>query len=74
MTPVWLAGVFSLIPGLRLLGILGLYGLYLLWLGLPPLMKAPQEKSTGYAAAVVVCAIIISLVVGVIVGVFTRIV
>jgi hypothetical protein len=74
MTPVWLAGVFSLIPGLRLLGILGLYGLYLLWLGLPPLMKAPQEKSTGYAAAVVVCAIIISLVVGAIVGVFTRIV
>jgi hypothetical protein len=74
MTPVWLAGVFSLIPGLRLLAILGLYGLYLLWLGLPPLMKAPQEKSTGYAAAVVVCAIIISLVVGAIVGVFTRIV
>jgi hypothetical protein len=74
MTPVWLAGVFSLIPGLRLLGILGLYGLYLLWLGLPPLMKAPQEKSTGYAAAVVVCAIIISLVVGAIVAVFTRIV
>jgi hypothetical protein len=73
MTPVWLAGVFSLIPGLRLLGILGLYGLYLLWLGLPPLMKAPQEKSTGYAAAVVVCAIIISLVVGAIVAVFTRI-
>ena len=75
MTPVWLAGVFSLIPGLRLLGILGLlYGVYLLWLGLPSLMKAPQEKSTGYAAAVVVCAIIISLVVGAIVGVFTRIV
>ena len=74
MTPVWLAGIFSLIPGLRLLSILGLYGLYLLWVGLPPLMKAPQEKSTGYAAAVVVCAIIISLVIGAIVGVFTRVV
>jgi hypothetical protein len=37
-------------------------------------MKVPQEKSTGYAAAIVVCAIIISLVVGAIVGVFTRIV
>lgn len=31
MTPAWLAGIFSLIPGLRGLGILGLYGLYLLW-------------------------------------------
>jgi hypothetical protein len=74
MTPAWLAGVFSLIPGLRLLAILGLYGLYLLWVGLPPLMRVPQEKSTGYAAAIVVCAIIISLVIGAIVGLFTRVV
>jgi len=74
MTPAWLAGVFSVIPGLRLLSILGLYGLYLLWVGLPLLMKAPPEKSTGYAAAIVVCAIIISLVIGAIVWVFTRVV
>jgi len=73
MTPAWLAGIFSLIPGLRVLGILGLYGLYLLWVGLPPLMKAPEEKSIGYAAAVVVCAIVISIVIGVIVGIFTHI-
>ena len=72
MTPAWLAGVFSLIPGLRFLGILGLYGLYLLWAGLPPLMKAPEEKSLGYAATVVICAIIISVVIGAIVGVFAR--
>jgi Yip1 domain len=74
MTPAWLAGFFSLIPGLRVFGILGLYGLYLLWVGLPPLMKVPEEKSIGYAAAVVVCAIVISVVIGAIVGVFTRIV
>jgi hypothetical protein len=47
MTPAWLAGVFSLIPGLRILGILGLYALYLLWVGLPLLMKAPEDKSIG---------------------------
>jgi hypothetical protein len=74
MTPAWIAGIFSLIPGLRGLGILGLYGLYLLWVGLPPLMKAPEQKSIGYAAAVVVCAIVMSLVIAAIVGVFTRIV
>ncbi len=67
MTPAWLVGVFSLIPGLRILGILGLYSLYLFWLGVPALMKAPDEKSVPYTAAVVVCGIIISLVIGVIV-------
>jgi hypothetical protein len=69
MTPAWLVGVFSLIPGLGILGILGLYGLYLLWVGLPPLMKAPEEKSLIYAGAVVVCAILISLVIGAIVSI-----
>jgi Yip1 domain len=69
MTPAWLVGVFSLIPGLRILGILGLYGLYLLWVGLPPLMKAPEEKSLIYAGAVVVCAILISIVIGAIVSI-----
>jgi hypothetical protein len=73
MTPAWVAGVFSLIPGLRFLGILGLYGFYLLWVGLPLLMKSPQEKSTVYAAATVGCAVVVSLVVGAVVGLFTRV-
>ena len=45
MTPAWLAGIFSLIPGFWVLGsLLGLYRLYLLWVGLPPLMKSPEQK------------------------------
>jgi Yip1 domain len=67
-TPSWLCGIFLLFPGFRFLTILGLYGLYLLWLGLPPLMKSPQEKSLGYAAAIVVCAIVIGLILGMIQG------
>jgi hypothetical protein len=67
MTPAWLAGIFSLIPGFRVLGILGillgLYRIYLLWVGLPPLMKSPEENSLGYATAIVGCAIVISLVI-----------
>jgi hypothetical protein len=35
-------------------------------------MKSPEEKSIGYAAALVVCAIVISFVIAAIVGVFTR--
>ena len=30
-TPVWLAGIFLLVPGASFLAILGLYGFYLLW-------------------------------------------
>jgi hypothetical protein len=68
-TPVWLAGVFSLIPMLGVLGIVaGLYGLYLLYLGLSPLMKNPQEKSIGYTALIVVCYIVVAMIMGLIVG------
>jgi Yip1 domain len=63
-TPVWVAGVFLLLPGLRFLSVLGLYGCYLLWLGLPILMKAPQEQSLRYAAMVIAAAIIIRFLVG----------
>ena len=62
-TPAWIAGVLNILPALGVLGILaGLYGIYLLYLGLPPLMKAPQDKAAGYTAVVVVCAIVLSVV------------
>ncbi|HET6725605.1 MAG TPA: Yip1 family protein [Gammaproteobacteria bacterium] len=68
-TPVWVAGVLHLVP---LLGILilfaGIYSLYLLYLGLPPLMRAPREKSVGYTLGVIVAAIVIYIVIGVIAG------
>jgi len=67
-TPVWLAGVFSLIPLLGVLTIIaGLYGLYLLYIGLSPLMKNPQEKSIGYTALIVVCYIVLFIIVGVVI-------
>lgn len=67
-TPFWLAGIFSIIPALSFLGILGLYGFYLLWIGLPALMKSPEQRSLGYTAAVVVSALVITIVVAVILG------
>jgi hypothetical protein len=63
-TPGWLAAVFQMIPGLAILSILGLYGLYLLYLGLPRLMKAPEDKAIGYTLVVVVCAIVLSVAIG----------
>jgi hypothetical protein len=69
-TPAWIAGALQILPMLSLLGILAaLYGLYLLYLGLPRLMKCPQEKAAGYTVIVVVCAIVLTMVVGAVGGV-----
>ena len=62
-TPVWLAGIFLIAPGLRFLVLTGCYGVYLVWRGLPPLMKAPEPTLPGYTAAVVACAVILTLVI-----------
>ena len=63
-TPAWVAGVLQIVPALGVLGVLaGLYGLYLLYLGLPRLMKCPQDKAIGYTVVVVVCAIVLSVVI-----------
>ena len=70
-TAAWVAGVFVLIPLLGFLGIVGLYSLYLLYLGLPVLMRAPQEKALPYTAVVILAAIVLFMVVGVIAGRFT---
>lgn len=58
-TPVWLAGIFLLVPGLRFLYLLGGYGAYIAWTGLMPLMKAPRENTLPYAAIISACALAI---------------
>ncbi len=63
-TAAWVAGIFGIFPPLAILSLVGLYGLYLLYLGLPKLMKAPQEKALAYTAVSVVAYIVIFIVVG----------
>jgi len=65
-TAAWLAAVFAIIPGLAILGILGLYSLYLLYLGLPVLMKAPQDKAGAYTVVVILVAIVLFFIIGVV--------
>jgi hypothetical protein len=62
-TAAWVAGIFGLIPALGFLGLLGLYSLYLLFLGLPILMKAPEDKAMGYTLVVVVVAIVLGFLI-----------
>lgn len=68
-TPAWIAGIVCILPSLGMLVFLAaLYGLYLLYLGLPKLMKVPQDKAIGYTAVVVIISIVMSLIVGAIAG------
>lgn len=67
-TAAWLAGLFGIVPMLGILAIVGLYSLYLLFLGLPVLMKAPQDKAVGYTVVVILVAIVLWVVVSFVVG------
>ncbi|MGH7185048.1 MAG: Yip1 family protein [Pseudomonadota bacterium] len=62
-TPGWVAGVFLILPLIGWLAqLLGLYGIFLLYLGLPKLMKSPEDKAVPYTVVVIVAAIVVSVV------------
>lgn len=68
-TAGWVGGIFGILPALALIGLLfALYGLYLLYLGLPVLMKAPEDKALGYTVVVVIVYIVLFLIVGAVVA------
>jgi Yip1 domain len=67
-TASWLAGIFMVVPALSFLQILGLYSLYLLYLGLPLLMKAPEEKALVYTVVVIVVGMVIMVLIGAVSG------
>lgn len=73
-TASWIGGVFQLIPflGVLLSLIASLYSLYLLYLGLAPLMKAPQDKAIGYTVVVILIAIVAFWIALSIVGMVTA--
>lgn len=68
-TAAMVGGIFALIPALGALTLVAaIYSLYLFFLGVPVLMKVPQEKAIPYTAVVVVCAIVVGAIAGAIVG------
>ena len=70
MTPMWIGGVFYIIPFLGFLAILAsLYGLYILYLGFDsPLMDTPKDKVVGYLLVCIVVVVVLSLVVALVLG------
>jgi hypothetical protein len=69
-TAAWVAGICGLLPIIGLLGVLagGIYSIYLFYLGLPGIMKTPQDKVIIYMIASAVVIMVIYFVVSMIVG------
>jgi|ERR1022692_3424071 hypothetical protein len=59
-TPVFLIAVLNIIPALAIVNILALlYGLYILYIGLPIVLKTPQNKVVMYVIATLVVTFIV---------------
>ncbi len=71
-TASFVAGFLSLLPSLGMLGIIAAcYSIYLIYLGLPVLMKCPQDKAVGYTAVVIIIGIVAGIVIGAVSTAFT---
>lgn len=62
-TPVWLSGIFALVPAISFLSILGLYSIYLIYLGATPILNVPREKAGIFTGVLVLCGIALNFVV-----------
>jgi hypothetical protein len=72
-TPVWIVGILAILPALTpLIFLAWLYTVYLMYLGLPKLMKAPQEKAVGYTVVVIIATIVIGFVIAAIGSLITA--
>lgn len=71
-TPVWIAGVLYIIPTLGMLGALigGLYAIYIFYLGLPVMMKTPQDKVIPYMVVSAIVVIVLAVIVGAVAALF----
>ncbi|MEO5938574.1 MAG: Yip1 family protein [Sphingomonas sp.] len=62
-TAAWLCGIFQLTWATAPLAILGLYSVYLFWVGVPVMMKVPDDQRPIYVVVAVVVGIVVNFVV-----------
>jgi len=62
-TAAWLCGIFQLTWPTAPLAILGLYSVYLFWVGVPVMMKVPDDQRPVYVVVAVVVGIVVNWVV-----------
>jgi Yip1 domain len=64
-TASWVASLLMIVPVLGILALVGaLYSLYLLYVGLPKLMKPPQDKTVVYVLSIIGVMIVIGIIIG----------
>ena len=67
MTPIWVFGILNIIPAIGWLSfLLGLYSLYLIYLGLTPLMKTPEDKKAVYMIVSIVILVAVYWIISII--------
>jgi len=70
-TAAWVGGIFLILPALAIVSLVfSLYSLVLLYIGLPIVMKVPQDRAMGYTAVVIIVWIVVFLIVGAIAAAF----
>jgi hypothetical protein len=73
-TPIWLAGVLSLIPSLSALTIIAaFYAIYVFYLGMPKVMGTPESQVIPYMAVAAIVIIVINVIIGALTGVTTGV-
>ncbi|WP_172448539.1 Yip1 family protein [Caulobacter mirabilis] len=65
-TAAWVGGGLGFVPIIGWLIAIagGIYSLYLFYLGLPKMMKVPEQKALGFTAVAIILAVVIQAVIG----------
>jgi len=73
-TPVWVAGVLSLIPSLSpLIIIAALYAVYVFYLGLPHLMHTPSDQVIPYMVVSALVIVVVTVCLGIVTGIVASV-
>jgi Yip1-like protein len=74
-TPIWVAGVLYLVPGLGAVVaiVASLYAIYLFYLGLPPVLATPSDRVVPYMVVAAIVIILVNFILASIVGVFAGV-
>lgn len=68
-TPVWVAGILGIFPPLALLVYLAyVYVAFLIYMGLGPVMRVPEDKSILFTIVIVVAYVLLIILIGAIVS------
>ncbi len=68
-TPAFIGAIFNIFPAIALIGSLfSLYGIYLMYLGLGPIKKTPDDKKVIYLVVTIVALIVVYFIIGLILG------